>query len=140
MWLSPSLLKTLRRARKLYMADFEKTGELTGKATDYSGRMIRTNLDGSDAEVLVREASMSMPYGVAVDAKANQVYWTDRKAGRIQRLTLLCRNGTEDVRSRTNATLVQVEHGKVPHGSSVTVPCPASYNGTVTFACPSHTS
>ena len=156
---------------KLYMADFEKTGKFTGKSSDYSGRIIRTNLDGSYAEVeslnicgrgtkviyfmhmismraalfnhlvqvqqhrihalncillsyqplnviyiyniylifwrqkviqcflepevLVSEPGMSMPYGVAVDANANQVYWTDRKAGRIQRLTLMCRNGTK---------------------------------------------
>eukprot|EP00913_Durusdinium_trenchii_P030461 g28533.t2 len=92
-------------AKKLYMADFEKTGELSGRSTDYSGRIIRTNLDGSGAEVLVREPSMSMPYGVAVDADASQVYWTDRKAGRIQRLTLMCRNGTKEVRSRTNVTV-----------------------------------
>ncbi|CAK9041728.1 unnamed protein product [Durusdinium trenchii] len=122
-------------AKKLYMADFEKTGELSGRSTDYSGRIIRTNLDGSGAEVLVREPSMSMPYGVAVDADASQVYWTDRKAGRIQRLTLMCRNGTKEVRSRTNVTVVSVEHGEVFHGSSTTMPCPAGYNGTVTFAC-----
>ena len=35
---------------KLYMADFEKTGQFTGRSTDYSGRIIRTNLDGSEAE------------------------------------------------------------------------------------------
>lgn len=40
-------------AKKLYMADFEKTGELSGRSTDYSGRIIRTNLDGSGAEVLL---------------------------------------------------------------------------------------
>ena len=39
---------------------------------------------------------MSMPYGVAVDGEANQVYWTDRKAGRIQRLTLVCHSGVKD--------------------------------------------
>eukprot|EP00435_Cladocopium_sp_Y103_P070899 s320_g36.t1 len=123
---------------KLYMADFEKTGKFTGKSTDYSGRIIRTNLDGSYAEVLVSEPGMSMPYGVAVDAQRNQVYWTDRKAGRIQRLTLVCQSGVQDlgdVRSRTNSTVVQVPHGKVLHGSSTTVSCPAGYNGTVTFAC-----
>ena len=37
------------------MADFEKTGELTGNSSDYEGRIIRTNLDGSLAEVLVNE-------------------------------------------------------------------------------------
>ena len=37
------------------MADFEKTGELTGSSSDYEGRIIRTNLDGSLAEVLVNE-------------------------------------------------------------------------------------
>ena len=36
---------------KLYMADFEKTGKFTGKSTDYTGRIRRANLDGSDAEV-----------------------------------------------------------------------------------------
>ena len=35
---------------KLYMADFEHTGRFTGRGTDYSGRIIRTNLDGSEAE------------------------------------------------------------------------------------------
>ena len=30
---------------------------------------------------------------------------------------------------------VSVEHGEVFHGSSTTMPCPAGYNGTVTFAC-----
>ena len=40
---------------------------------------------------------MSMPYGVAVDAERNQVYWTDRKAGRIQRLTLVCQRGVQDL-------------------------------------------
>ena len=35
---------------KLYMADFEKTDRFTGRGTDYSGRIIRTNLDGSGAE------------------------------------------------------------------------------------------
>lgn len=35
----------------------------------------------------------------------SKVYWTDRKAGRIQRLTLMCRNGTKEVRSRTNVTV-----------------------------------
>lgn len=120
---------------KLYMADFEKTGKFTGKSTDYTGRIRRANLDGSDAEVLVSEPGMSMPYGVAVDAERIQVYWTDRKAGRIQRLTLVCQRGVQDVRSRTNSTVVQVPHGKVLHGSSTTVSCPAGYNGTVTFAC-----
>ena len=43
------------QGRKLYMADFEKTGELTGSSSDYEGRIIRTNLDGSQAEVLVNE-------------------------------------------------------------------------------------
>ena len=47
-------------------------------------------------EVLVSEPGMSMPYGVAVDGEANQVYWTDRKAGRIQRLTLVCHSGVKD--------------------------------------------
>ena len=42
------------------------------------------------------EPGMSMPYGVAVDGEANQVYWTDRKAGRIQRLTLVCHSGVKD--------------------------------------------
>lgn len=43
------------QGRKLYMADFEKTGELTGSSSDYEGRIIRTNLDGSQAEVLINE-------------------------------------------------------------------------------------
>jgi len=120
---------------KLYMADFEKTGQFTGRSTDYSGRIIRTNLDGSEAEVLVSEPGMSMPYGVAVDGEANQVYWTDRKAGRIQRLTLVCHSGVKEVESRTNSTVVKVPHGEVLHGSSTTVSCPSGYNGTVTFAC-----
>lgn len=47
-------------------------------------------------KVLVSEPGMSMPYGVAVDGEANQVYWTDRKAGRIQRLTLVCHSGVKD--------------------------------------------
>jgi len=123
---------------KLYMADYVKTGKFTGKSTDYSGRIRRANLDGTGAEDLVSERGMSMPYGVAVDAERNQVYWTDRKAGRIQRLTLLCQSGVQEVRSRTNrtnSTVVQVPHGKVQHGSSTKVSCPAGYNGTVTFAC-----
>eukprot|EP00438_Fugacium_kawagutii_P027446 Skav208097 [mRNA] locus=scaffold1681:172705:177418:- [translate_table: standard] len=85
-----------QKMQKLYMADYEKSGELTGKSTDYDGRIIRTNLDGSYAEVLVHEPGMSMPYGVAVDAEANQVYWTDGKAGNIQRLTLMCQSGIQD--------------------------------------------
>ena len=48
-------------------------------------------------QVLVSEPGMSMPYGVAVDAERNQVYWTDRKAGRIQRLTLVCQRGVQDL-------------------------------------------
>ncbi|CAE7453569.1 Lrp4 [Symbiodinium pilosum] len=47
--------------RKLYMTDFEKTGDLTGSPSDYAGRIIRTNLDGSGAEVLVNEPGMSTP-------------------------------------------------------------------------------
>lgn len=48
------------------------------------------------SEVLVSEPGMSMPYGVAVDAEANQVYWTDGKAGNIQRLTLMCQSGIQE--------------------------------------------
>ena len=47
-------------------------------------------------KVLVSEPGMSMPYGVAVDVEANRVYWTDRKLGRIQRLTLVCHSGVKD--------------------------------------------
>ena len=39
------------RSKKLYMADFDKTGEYTGRNSDYEGRIIRTNLDGSGGEV-----------------------------------------------------------------------------------------
>lgn len=124
--------------RKLYMADFEKTGELTGSSSDYEGRIIRTNLDGSLAEVLVNEPGMSMPYGIAVDSSAEQVYWTDRKAGKIQRLSLRCSNGSLEVPSRMNSTMVKVLHGEAAHGSSIEVPCPSGYNGTVTLACRDH--
>lgn len=123
------------QGRKLYMADFEKTGELTGSSSDYEGRIIRTNLDGSQAEVLINEPGMSMPYGIAVDSAAEQVYWTDQKAGRIQRLSLRCASGVLEVPSRMNSTMVQVEHGEAAHGSSIEVRCPTGYNGTVTLAC-----
>ncbi|CAE7704254.1 LRP5 [Symbiodinium sp. CCMP2592] len=100
--------------RKLYMTDFEKTGDFTGSASDYAGRIIRTNLDGSDAEVLVSEPGMSMsdtwPYGVAVDPESAQVYWTDRKAGRIQRLTLKCPAGVLEVASRMNSSNIKDAH------------------------------
>ena len=45
---------------KLYMADFEKTGKFTGKSTDYTGRIRRANLDGSDAEVRKNSRCFSM--------------------------------------------------------------------------------
>lgn len=121
--------------RKLYMTDFEKTGDFTGSASDYAGRIIRTNLDGSDAEVLVSEPGMSMPYGVAVDPESAQVYWTDRKAGRIQRLTLKCPAGVLEVASRMNSSNIKVAHGTADHGSSIQVPCPEGYNGSMTLAC-----
>ncbi|CAE7931524.1 LRP4 [Symbiodinium sp. KB8] len=121
--------------RKLYMTDFEKTGDFTGSASDYAGRIIRTNLDGSDAEVLVSEPGMSMPYGVAVDPEYAQVYWTDRKAGRIQRLTLKCPAGVLEVASRMNSSNIKVAHGTADHGSSIQVPCPEGYNGSMTLAC-----
>ena len=35
---------------------------------------------------------------MAVDPESAQVYWTDRKAGRIQRLTLKCPAGTLEAR------------------------------------------
>ncbi|CAE7389163.1 LRP4 [Symbiodinium sp. CCMP2456] len=108
--------------RKLYMTDFEKTGDFTGSASDYAGRIIRTNLDGSDAEVLVSEPGMSMPYGVAVDPEYAQVYWTDRKAGRIQRLTLKCPAGVLEVASRMNSSNIKVAHGTADHGSSIQGP------------------
>ena len=50
---------------------------------------------------------MSMPYGIAVDSSAEQVYWTDRKAGKIQRLSLRCSNGSLEVPSRMNSTMVK---------------------------------
>ncbi|CAE6959311.1 Lrp4 [Symbiodinium natans] len=121
--------------RKLYMTDFQKTGDFTGSSSDYAGRIIRTNLDGSDAEVLVSEPGMSMPYGVAVDPESAQVYWTDRKAGRIQRLTLKCPAGTLEVASRMNTSSIKVVHGAADHGSSIQVPCPEGYNGTMKLAC-----
>lgn len=48
-----------------------------------------------------------MPYGIAVDSSAEQVYWTDRKAGKIQRLSLRCSNGSLEVPSRMNSTMVK---------------------------------
>eukprot|EP00438_Fugacium_kawagutii_P009746 Skav220214 [mRNA] locus=scaffold1600:58718:59941:- [translate_table: standard] len=118
---------------KLYMTDSETNPPLTGDITDFTGRIIRTNLDGSSAEVLVSEPGM--PYGVAVDAEANQVYWTDQRAGKMKRLTLMCQSGVHKVQSRMNSTVVHVPHGKILHGSSTTVSCPSSYTGTMTFAC-----
>lgn len=50
-----------QKMRKLYMADYEKSGELTGKSTDFDGRIIRTNLDGSDAEVTCQPPSRILP-------------------------------------------------------------------------------
>lgn len=49
---------------KLYMADFEKTGQFTGRSTDYSGRIIRTNLDGSEAEAPMEEITGDCVLGV----------------------------------------------------------------------------
>ena len=84
-----------------------RTGEFTGNSSDYEGRIIRTNLDGTSAEVLTNEPGMSMPYGIAVAPEAQEVYWTDRKAGKIQRLILRCDQGVQEVPSRMNSTMVR---------------------------------
>ncbi len=52
-----------------------------------------------------------MPYGIAVDSSEEQVFWTDRKAGKIQRLSLRCSNGSLEVPSRMNSTMVKVGEG-----------------------------
>lgn len=57
-------------------------------------------------------SGMSMPYGIAVDSAAEQVYWTDFKAGRIQRLSLRCANGILEVPSRMNSTMVKARSDK----------------------------
>ena len=59
------------------------------------------------------DPGMSMPYGIAVDSAAEQVYWTDRKAGRIQRLSLRCASGILEVPSRMNSTMVQAGSNEI---------------------------
>lgn len=63
--------------RKLYMADFEKTGELTGSSSDYEGRIIRTNLDGSQAEVLINEPGDG--FGKRMHAFLSGIFWLQIK-------------------------------------------------------------
>ena len=48
-----------------------------------------------------------MPYGIAIDPEAQLVYWSDRKAGVIQRLSLQCGNGSLEVPSRMTTPRVK---------------------------------
>lgn len=40
--------------------------------------------------------------------------------------------------SLSNRKILEVLHGEAAHGSSIEVPCPSGYNGTVTLACRDH--
>ncbi len=64
------------------------------------GAVMRANLDGSGIEVLV-DAGLAAPSGIALDAVAGMMYWTDRGAEKIQRANLQIPPG-ETADSRTD--------------------------------------
>ncbi|CAE8633195.1 unnamed protein product, partial [Polarella glacialis] len=115
-------------ARKIYLSDYEHAG------IEYTGRIIRTSLDGDDSEVLVSEPGMQMPTSMALDTDNGILYWTDQKSGKIQRLFLQCPASTLIVASRGNDTL-EVQYAGSEHGSLTIAPCPEKYSGNLTLAC-----
>ncbi|MHC4259238.1 MAG: S8 family serine peptidase [Planctomycetota bacterium] len=61
------------------------------------GKIERANTDGSEREVLIE--GLDYPYGIAIDARAGKMYWTDPNTDRIQRADLEIPEGeTPDAR------------------------------------------
>jgi len=60
---------------KLYWADFDRDA------------LYRANLDGSGVELWLPLIANTHPYGVAIDASAQQIYWTEY-AGKIRRMPI----------------------------------------------------
>ena len=88
---------------KIYWVDFS------------DGKILRSNLDGSDVEVVL--SGLSSPTGIAVDATGDKLYWTDEGTDKIQCANLDGSNVQEliyikDVRSPTDIAL-NVDAGKM---------------------------
>lgn len=108
---------------------------LTGSERDQSGSIYRARLDGSESEVLVANPSMGLPWGIALDADGNAVYWTDQRAGTIQRLYLRCRAGTMTVYNPPHTSSGQVRWDTLDHSSVALVDCPPHFSGSLRLAC-----
>ncbi|MCG8407712.1 MAG: thrombospondin type 3 repeat-containing protein [Phycisphaerales bacterium] len=52
------------------------------------GKIRRANLDGSDVEDVLANGFVDRPIGIAVDAAAGKLYWTDFDLNKIQRANL----------------------------------------------------